>query len=371
MLAKKPGITSFSSLNIIKKSLGTKKVGHTGTLDSFAQGLLVVCTGSLTRLAGQITAFDKTYEAVIEFGAQTDTLDPTGVVIKNAPLPTLQALKESLKKFTGKIMQRPPEFSAIKIDGKRASDLQRAGKIAEIPAREITVYSSCLNEVQLENDRVKYARVTFSVSKGTYIRSLARDIGEDCKSAAHLVGLLRTSVGMFNLCDAAFADSLAPFTIADVTGGVQPTGVAKPQGEAAPSTSNGLANSKGVESPQGVQAAASTDKINSMPKSVEALKSIEADDEIVSKMQSMSPSLARACGLEPLTLCAKYENDFYNGRPLRQKMFQQGGTSMPNGFAGDKGIEAKFAVFQESGVFCGVISAQGGRFKYEFVVHKE
>ena len=99
---KKPGVTSFSALGKIKKVLDTKKVGHTGTLDLFAQGLLVVCVGSLTRLAGLITAFDKEYEAKIIFGEQTDTLDPTGQVVKTAPLPTLAALKESLKKFTGK-----------------------------------------------------------------------------------------------------------------------------------------------------------------------------------------------------------------------------------------------------------------------------
>ena len=93
---KKPGATSFCALGKIKKTLGTKKVGHTGTLDSFAQGLLVVCVGSLTRLAGLITAFDKEYVAQIIFGQETDTLDPTGQVVKTAPLPTLDALKEAL-----------------------------------------------------------------------------------------------------------------------------------------------------------------------------------------------------------------------------------------------------------------------------------
>lgn len=180
----------------------------------FAQGLLVVCVGSLTRLAGIVTAFDKEYEAQIIFGEQTDTLDPTGQVVKRAPLPTLAALKESLKKFTGKIMQRPPEFSAIKIDGKRASDLTRSGKEAALPERPIEVYEAELLDAELEaaasNDSslVKSARVRFLVSKGTYIRSLARDIGEDCASAGRLQTLKRTRVGNFNLSDAANEETL-------------------------------------------------------------------------------------------------------------------------------------------------------------------
>ncbi|MBQ6028284.1 MAG: tRNA pseudouridine(55) synthase TruB, partial [Treponema sp.] len=233
---KKPGVTSFSALGKIKKTLGTKKVGHTGTLDLFAQGLLVVCVGSLTRLAGLITAFDKEYEAKIIFGEQTDTLDPTGQVVKTAPLPSLAALKNSLKKFTGKLMQRPPEFSAIKIAGKRASDLTRSGKEAALPERPIEVYEAQLLDCELDaafeggganeaaasyncglaSDRgasndsclVQSARVRFLVSKGTYIRSLARDIGLDCASAGRLETLKRTRVGSFNLSDACDEESL-------------------------------------------------------------------------------------------------------------------------------------------------------------------
>ena len=258
---KKPGITSFSALGKIKKVLGTKKVGHTGTLDSFAQGLLVVCVGSLTRLAGLITAFDKEYEAKIIFGQETDTLDPTGQVVKTAPLPTLGALKESLKKFTGSLMQRPPEFSAIKIDGKRASDLTRAGKAADIPARPITVYEAELLAAELEaastdsglaNDcaLVQSARVRFLVSKGTYIRSLARDIGQDCASAGRLETLNRTRVGNFLLKDAAGEDSLS-----------------------------------------------------------------------AASLKPMTAKIAELCGMKSALLKAGAENDFYNGRPLRASLF--------------------------------------------------
>ncbi len=265
---KKPGITSFSALGKIKKTLGTKKVGHTGTLDLFAQGLLVVCVGSLTRLAGLITAFDKEYEAQIIFGEQTDTLDPTGQVVKTAPLPTLGALKESLKKFTGKIMQRPPEFSAIKIGGKRASDLTRAGKEAVIPERPIEVYEAQLLDAELEaaassnlgladnraNDKalVKSARVRFLVSKGTYIRCLARDIGADLKSAGRLQTLKRTRVGNFSLLDAASEETLT-----------------------------------------------------------------------AASLKPMTPGIAALCGMKSAALKAGAENDFYNGRPLRANLFAE------------------------------------------------
>ena len=306
---KKPGITSFSALGKIKKTLGTKKVGHTGTLDLFAQGLLVVCVGSLTRLAGLITAFDKEYEAQIIFGEQTDTLDPTGQVVKTAPLPTLGALKESLKKFTGKIMQRPPEFSAIKIGGKRASDLTRAGKEAVIPERPIEVYEAQLLDAELEgsggaslacengsaasndlgpaNDSalVKSARVRFLVSKGTYIRCLARDIGVDLKSAGRLQTLKRTRVGNFSLSDAASEETLT-----------------------------------------------------------------------AASLKPMTPDVAALCGMKSAALKAGAENDFYNGRPLRANLFAaplEEGTS---------------AVFAQGGVFVGAVTMAGGRAKYEYVV---
>ncbi len=323
---KKPGVTSFSALGKIKKVLGTKKVGHTGTLDLFAQGLLVVCVGSLTRLAGLITAFDKEYEAKIIFGEQTDTLDPTGQVVKTAPLPSLAALKESLKKFTGKIMQRPPEFSAIKIGGKRASDLTRSGKEAALPERPIEVYeaelldyeASCgdggVNEAAasnafslasargasndsglvggaellgLKNVFVKSACVRFLVSKGTYIRSLARDIGLDCASAGRLETLKRTRVGNFNLSDAVNEDSIG-----------------------------------------------------------------------ASSLRQMDAETARLCGLNAAYLRPGQEENFWNGRPLRFSFFEEplkDGTS---------------AVFSSDKVFVGAVKKEGGRASYEYVVPK-
>ena len=141
LLSKQSGETSFASLSAVKKSLGTKKVGHTGTLDSFADGLLVVLTGHLTRLVSHITNFGKTYLALVEFGSETDTLDPTGKIVKTGRIPEEEEVREALKAFKGEIDQIPPKFSALHVNGKRASDLMRNGEEVELPARKITIYS--------------------------------------------------------------------------------------------------------------------------------------------------------------------------------------------------------------------------------------
>ena len=284
LYAKQPGLTSFSSLWAIKHALNTTKIGHTGTLDNFADGLLVVCAGRLTRLAGAITAFDKDYEAVIAFGQETDTLDPSGNVTKTAPLPVIGELQKSIEKFTGGIMQTPPAFSALHINGKRASDLARAGKTAEIPARPVTVFKAELKDVVFENEvlkTVKYANVAFSVSKGTYIRCLARDIAADCGSAAHLIALRRTKVGNFSLSDASGFSLLDEFSIA-----------------------NAVRTEKKAEKLQ--------------PEAEEQLFA-----EIRSKIQKMSISLAEQCGFFPLTIKTEYEKQFFSGQPLKQLWFSE------------------------------------------------
>lgn len=217
LLAKHPGPTSFSSLNIIKHALKTTKVGHTGTLDSFAQGLLVVCVGRLTKLAGNITEFDKEYKAIIKFGEETDTLEYTGEVIRKSQLPALEKLQEAVIHFVGEQQQIPPAFSAIHVNGKRASDLMRQGEEIELKSRKINVYSAELIEYKLNSENlVEYCQIDFKVSKGTYIRSLARDIASYCNSAGHLVGLYRTRIGNFKIEDSVLYDQLAEFNIENV-----------------------------------------------------------------------------------------------------------------------------------------------------------
>lgn len=140
LYAKTPGITSFSSLWSIKHALKTEKVGHTGTLDSFAEGLLVVLSGNLTHLVPHITSFTKTYQAVVCFGKETDTLDPTGDVVKTGAAVSKEQIEVALKKFTGAVLQVPPVYSALHVDGKRASDLVRGGNEIHLESRQVFVY---------------------------------------------------------------------------------------------------------------------------------------------------------------------------------------------------------------------------------------
>ena len=197
LLNKNPGISSFDSLRLIKKVLKTPKVCHTGTLDSFAQGLLVTLTGRAVKLSALFTGCDKQYRARVLFGKETDTLDPEGKVIAAAPVPELKALEAVLPAFTGKILQAPPLYSAIHINGKRAHELARAGVEVTMKKRPVTVH-----RLSLLSWDPPHAELEVHCSSGTYIRSLARDIALAIRSRAHLEFLIRTKVGNFSLNDA-------------------------------------------------------------------------------------------------------------------------------------------------------------------------
>ena len=339
LLAKKPNLTSFASLNSVKKALGTSKVGHTGTLDSFAQGLLVVCTGRLTRLAGNITAFDKSYKAVIKFGEETDTLEYTGKVIKTASLPSLESLKEILPSFVGNLMQVPPTFSAIHIDGKRASSLTRGGTTVEIPARPITVFKADLLDTKL-NDKglVEYCLIDFSVSKGTYIRSLARDIGKKLGSCAHLAGLYRTKVGDFNIENAAGYSTLDDFNIDNVVALMD-------------------ANKKLLSEGKQLDIKPHYEKGN-IPQ-----EELDLQEEIRNKKVSLDKDTARMCGFEIMKIKSEEElKDFQNGKPLRSYMFDTNLHELPN--------NSTTAVFTEDNIFTGLIEKNiEGRVSYKFVIN--
>ena len=302
LLAKKPGLTSFSSLFTVKHAFETSKVGHTGTLDSFAAGLLVVCVGSLTRLAGRITEFSKTYKAVIKFGEETDTLECTGNVVRRAELPTEKSLEAAVKKYTGKIFKQPPSFSAIHIDGKRASDLVRSGKTAEIPFRPVQVFSAEIQEIMFDSSaqdsekRVLACCIEFSVSKGTYIRSLARDIANECGSAGHLVGLIRTKVGNFCLEDAAGFSELEEFNIENAFISAEKT--KKLEKIAEENKKNNI-------------------RIKKEPDEAE----LELENQCVKKSVPMTKELAAQCGFGCLTLAEGKNVLFENGVKLQSNMF--------------------------------------------------
>jgi tRNA pseudouridine55 synthase len=207
LLNKPSGITSFRGLNALKKSLGTGKVGHTGTLDKFADGLIISLFGKMTKLVPEFTGMDKEYIALISFGAETETLDPEGKILYTADAPELNQIERAIPDFIGNISQTPPQYSAIHINGKRAYELARAGKEVEIPTRQITV-----NEFEILSYEKPYLKVRINCSKGTYIRSIARDLAIQCGSRAHLIELKRTIVGPFKLSQAVNPDEFSPLT---------------------------------------------------------------------------------------------------------------------------------------------------------------
>ena len=194
---KPAGPTSHDVVNQIRKLSGEKRVGHAGTLDPFAEGVLIVAVGrEYTKQLGKFLKQDKTYRAVIKLGAESDTGDLTGKIIdkKNPPKPVKKQIKEILKKFTGEIEQIPPAFSAIKIRGRKAYELARKGIKPDLKPRHIKVYS-----IKILKYRWPYLEIETRVSSGTYVRSLARDIGQALQTGGYLEKLVRTKVGRFSL----------------------------------------------------------------------------------------------------------------------------------------------------------------------------
>lgn len=206
LLIDKPcGITSFKAVADIRRKSGERRVGHTGTLDPMATGVLPILIGKATALSSYLLDADKEYRATILLGTVTDTCDITGKVIsKNEVNVSTDAFEAVLREFTGEIKQTPPLYSAIRQNGVHLYELARKGMEAEIPERNVTVYSAKLVKVNNDCEFV----VDFSVSKGTYIRSLARDIGERLGCGATLSSLRRTSASGFTLDDCTPLESI-------------------------------------------------------------------------------------------------------------------------------------------------------------------
>lgn len=206
LLNKPPGITSFRVLNGLKRKLDSGKVGHTGTLDKFAEGLMLVLTGKMTKLAPFFSNMDKEYLATYKFGEETETLDPEGKIIAVSDIPNIKSIEMSLSAFIGNIMQQPPDFSAIHINGQRAYKLAVAGIKPDIPKRPVTIY-----EYEIQNWKPPFLSVKVKCSKGTYIRSLARDLGIACGSRAYVSALSRTEVGDWKIEDSVLPDNFDPY----------------------------------------------------------------------------------------------------------------------------------------------------------------
>ncbi|HOV38813.1 MAG TPA: tRNA pseudouridine(55) synthase TruB [Spirochaetales bacterium] len=203
LLHKPRGITSFDALHAVKKVFKTKRVGHAGTLDRFASGLLLVLMGSYTRLFDLWMDMDKEYEGIFEFGKETDTLDPEGIVLAESSPPSLEEIQTHIPSFLGTINQAPPAFSAVHVQGKRAYQQVRRGISVQPPPRRVTIHS-----IEVLEYHSPLLKIRVRCGKGTYIRSLARDLGRICGSSAYVKELIRTRIGPFLLKDAVTPLSL-------------------------------------------------------------------------------------------------------------------------------------------------------------------
>ncbi|MCA9334454.1 tRNA pseudouridine(55) synthase TruB [Candidatus Saccharibacteria bacterium] len=214
LLIDKPATwTSFDVVNYIRRIVanaeGKKpkncKVGHTGTLDPFATGLLVVLIGKeYTKKAAELSKVDKTYEVTMKLGARSTTGDPEGEINPvSDTTPTKEELLEALEGFKGQIEQVPPAFSAIKVDGQRAYRLAREGKEVKIEPRKVTI-----NRLELSDYNYPEARLVVGVSSGTYVRTLVEDIGATLKTGGYTVELRRTKVGNYDIADATAVKQL-------------------------------------------------------------------------------------------------------------------------------------------------------------------
>ncbi|WP_430386456.1 tRNA pseudouridine(55) synthase TruB [Blastomonas fulva] len=241
ILDKPYGMGSTDAVTAVKRAFragghGKVKVGHGGTLDPLATGVLPIALGEATKLTGQMLNGDKTYDFTIAFGVQTDTLDVEGVAVADSDVrPTLEAIEAVLPRFTGPIDQVPPAYSALKVDGKRAYDLARAGEEVELASRAVTVHALTIRHPELvsrpivpqkpkaqeakwalkqvqgdgsSSSHLQSITLTASVSKGTYIRSLARDIAQALGTVGHVTMLRRTQAGPFTLAGAISLDIL-------------------------------------------------------------------------------------------------------------------------------------------------------------------
>ena len=199
LVVDKPvGLTSHDVVQVIRKGTNIRRAGHTGTLDPRASGVLVILIGPAVRLSEYVSASDKRYQAILRLGTSTDTYDADGTVVSTSPVTiTEQQFEEALKTFIGEIEQVPPPYSAVRVKGRKAYEMAREGEEIDLAPRKIQVYT-----LELLEWAPPEAVIDVYCSSGTYVRSLAHDLGEKLGCGAHLIGLRRTKSGRFTLRDA-------------------------------------------------------------------------------------------------------------------------------------------------------------------------
>jgi tRNA pseudouridine55 synthase len=202
---KPPGITSHDVVQKVRRIMKEKRIGHTGTLDPLATGVLVLCIGKATRIARYLEAGEKEYRAVMRLGVMTDTLDAMGRVLetRNYAPPEKADIERVMRKLTGVIMQRPPVFSAVKVSGVPSYKLARQGRAETLDPRPVTIH-----EIEMTAYADPLVGCTVKCSKGVYIRTLCADIGEALGMGAHLISLVRTRSGRFSLEQAVSLEQL-------------------------------------------------------------------------------------------------------------------------------------------------------------------
>ena len=201
---KEKGFTSHDVVAKMRGILGQRKIGHTGTLDPAAEGVLPVCAGKGTKLCDMLTDETKTYEALLHLGIATDTQDMSGTVTAEAPVTvTEEEVRDCIASFVGEQQQVPPMYSAVKVNGKKLYELAREGKTVERKSRKVTIYQIHIKEIQLPR-----VRMEVTCSKGTYIRTLCHDIGNLLGTGGCMEELTRTKVGRFELKDSLKLEEL-------------------------------------------------------------------------------------------------------------------------------------------------------------------
>ena len=217
IIDKPKGITSRDVVNSVIKKFNTKKVGHTGTLDPIATGVLVVCVGSATKLVDELTSNDKEYIASVELGTLTETLDTEGKVLKEEKcIKTKEEIIEVLNSFKGKYMQEVPIYSAVKINGKKLYEYARENIEIDLPKREVEISNvELFGDIEYKNDKT-YFSFKCSVSKGTYIRSLIRDIALKLNTVGIMTDLRRIRQGKFNINSSVTLDDITENSLIDI-----------------------------------------------------------------------------------------------------------------------------------------------------------
>jgi tRNA pseudouridine55 synthase len=201
---KEAGFTSFDVVAKLRGILKIKKIGHTGTLDPDATGVLPVCIGKATKLCDMLTDKDKVYECVMLLGTRTDTYDMSGRILERKSVTsTEEEVTDAINSFVGDIMQVPPMYSALKVNGKKLYELAREGKEVERKPRPVTIFSIDILDMKLPEVSIR-----IHCSKGTYIRSLCHDIGEKLGCGCAMKSLIRTRVSMFDIADARTLDEI-------------------------------------------------------------------------------------------------------------------------------------------------------------------